>query len=551
MAVEVAKIDSNVTGLSIAEEETLGTLPSSPTWYTLEPNSYNDFGGSLTLVARNPINTSRQRKKGVITDLDASGGFNQDLTFSNLSFLWEGLFLANKRTKPKNTAGSTTTSLDITGVTATGYTLGTGGGAAYQGGLIILAQGFTNAANNGLKVLSAVATDEIQTSGLVLEASPPAGANVQVVGFEYGSGDADIAYTGGSLPVLQSTTADPTTFNLIPGEFIFIGGDDTGLTGDAFNAAQNNGFARVNSLAASGITLDKTSGGADGITEMLTEAGGTKLIRIFFADVTRNEDSLSTDFNRRSYAVERTLGKPNPTGDNTQVQSEVLRGAIVNEFALNIAQADKITTDWTLIATNNEQRDGLNPGSGGGDERVLSETVGTVSTIEAATAYNTSSDFTRIKMAEVRPTQSGVANLAAPSPLFAFVTEITLNANNNASPNKAVGVLGAFDVTAGTFEVSGSITAYFADVEATKAVRNNADVTLDIAIVKDFGDGTLARKAGIVMDIPLIALGDGRLNVEQDEAITLPLTTDAAEDENFGHTLLVHEFFWLPDAADT
>jgi hypothetical protein len=53
---------------------------------------------------------------------------------------------------------------------------------------------------------------------------------------------------------------------------------------------------------------------------------------------------------------------------------------------------------------------------------------------------------------------------------------------------------------------------------------------------------------GILFDIPLLSLGDGRLAVEQDQAITLPLETMAAE-SSFGHTLLFASFSYLPDLA--
>jgi hypothetical protein len=154
--------------------------------------------------------------------------------------------------------------------------------------------------------------------------------------------------------------------------------------------------------------------------------------------------------------------------------------------------------------------------------------------------FNTSSDFSRIKIASVSATSE------APVALASYITEATITVNNNVSPNKAVGTLGAFDLTAGIFQVGGSVTAYFNNTSAIASVRNNADITIDMAIVKD--------NAGIVIDIPLITLGDGRLNVEANEPITIPLNMEAADASDvytgFTHTLMWTWFGFLPDAAE-
>ncbi len=184
----------------------------------------------------------------------------------------------------------------------------------------------------------------------------------------------------------------------------------------------------------------------------------------------------------------------------------------------------------------------------GGDNTTIdgptSLKTGTRPALQEADAFNTSSDFSRIRLA------IHVDGTEAPVPLFAFAQDFTITINNNLTPNKAVSVLGSFEISHGTFQVGGSITAYFADVAAVAAVRNNSNVTLDFALVK----GTSGNKQGIVMDLPLVTLGDGRLNVEQDQAITLPLSMDAATaaiiDPNLDYTFMIVFFDFLPNAAD-
>ena len=190
-------------------------------------------------------------------------------------------------------------------------------------------------------------------------------------------------------------------------------------------------------------------------------------------------------------------------------------------LAINIPSAEKVNIDMSFVALDNEQRTGLQGVKAGDRPTNVPEAF-----------FNTSTDFTRIKLS--------LASGVNPTPLFAFATEMTLSVNNNVTPDKAIGVLGAFDTTAGTFEVGGNLTVYFADITAVQAVRNNSDVTLDIIMAK--------KNKALLIDVPLLTLGDGRLSIEQDASITLPLETMAAESK-FGHTLMFQSFPYLPDIA--
>lgn len=512
---QVNKIDSNVTGLRFAEEASFKTLPGSPVWYPLEPNSYADFGGNVTTIARAPLDPSRQRKKGTLVDLDASGGFNIDMTQTNIQDLLQGFMFASHRTKVEFGGSS-----EITGVVTSSDDYQAASGLdAFAAGDLVFASNFTNSANNGLHVVSAASGTALTVSENLVDETPGATAKLVQVGFQFGSGELEVDVSG-DLPILNraSGTKDFTDFGLLPGEWIFVGGDTAGTQ---FANSNNNGFARVRSVSSTAITLDKAA------ATLTTDAGGSKTIQIFFGRVLKNEATTSNQV-RRTYNLERSLGAPDD--GSSDIQYEYLTGSIPNELQLNVNTADKVTADLSFVAADHETRDSGTGAKSGSRPSLTSED-----------AYNTSSDVTRIKMSSVSSTNENV------TALFAYVTDMTLTVNNNVSPNKAIGTLGAFDGSAGSFDVGGSLTAYFGNVSSIDAVRNNTDITLDMHIVNN--------NVGVSFDIPLIALGEGRANIEKDQPITLPLGMLAADGSkitsSLNHTLLLVFWDYLPTAADS
>jgi hypothetical protein len=507
MPCDIKKIDSNVTGLAFAEEECLKELPVTPEWFELEPNSYTDFGGELTNIARAPIDPSRQRKKGTTTDLDASGGFNQDLTQSNLTRLMQGFFFADAREK-ESTVPLNDVQVPIASVISEPPDYITSSATNFKANDLIVASNFANAENNALqRVQNATTTNITVLEALIDEAVPPANAKLETVGFQFPTSDLDIVASSTSI-ALNTTATDLTTLGLNVGEWIFVGGDDSG----AQFANNDPGYGRIKSIATNTIELDDTT------WTPVTETGTGLDIQIFFGTYIRNENDPSL-IKRRSYNLERTLGE-----DADGTQSEYLEGAVPNEFTLNVPTTDKVNADLTFVAMDNVQRDGATGVKSGNRNGAPAED-----------AFNTSSDIYRLKMSIIDP--DGILNSNS---LFAFVSEATIAINNGITPLKAIGTLGAFEANAGDFEVSGSLTAYFADVAAVQAVRNNSDVAFNMIAAQ--------RNSGVVFDTPLLSLGGGRITVEKDSPITVPLDTMVAENPQ-GYTMSMGFLNYLPDVA--
>ncbi len=513
-------LDSNIVGLRIAEESTLKVLPGTPIWTPYEPNGFDAIGGQFVKVARNPINPSAQREKGVTTDLDASGGFPTDMTQDNLQEILQGYVFASFRRKGEELV----TAVDIDAGNPDEYEVASTTG--FVVGYLIRGKNFTNTANNALNVVTAIVADtsvEVADGQLVAEASPPANATIVAVGVQASADDIDVDVAG-SRSALTSTTLDFTTLGLNVGEAIFIGGD-TALT--SFTNSTNNGYATIHSIAAQRLEFDNTQ------FDMVAEtSAGSKTLRLFFGRFLKNE--LAASIVRRTYQLELDLG----LGDDTfpANQTILVRGAVPSEAAINLATADKITANLSFVGVDTEVRDGSDAD---GTATGQGPKDGTRPTLVSGNAFNTSNDFSFIRLA-VRD-----ATDASPVALFGFAQNIVLNINNNIQPNKAIGTLGAFEVSRGTFEVGLTFDAYQGSVEIQRAIENNSDITFSYAVARD--------NAGFYVNLPLGSIGDGRPNIEQNNPITVPITFEAANGARIGtgweHTLSFTFFDYLPALA--
>jgi hypothetical protein len=494
---------SNVTGLAFAEEIEIGVLPATPTWKILEPNSYGDFGTEVETVARQPITSDRQRKKGVVVGVSAGADFETDLTDENFPEFLQGFMFADLRRKAE---------LAATGTNGTGYIVAANG-TDFAAGDLVLAKNSPTAGNNGVKVVTGSSGTNVNVADLSTET---AAISLVQVGFEFASGDAEIVANPGELPYLAATVKDLTDFGLIAGEFVYVGGD---ATANSFANGANLGWARVKTVTADEITFDKTD------QPYVTDDGTGKSIRLFFGRVIKNEQTALQK--RRTYHVERTLGAPDQTKQD-EVQSEYIKGAVPSELTITFSEAAILTLDVNMRALDGFTR-----------SAVQKPLTGNRPALVESDGYSANNDVKRIRMSSVP------VGASSPAALFGFVEEAEISIDNNISENRAISYAGAIEMTEGMFMVGGDLTVYFADVASAQAVRDNADITLDIAASK--------LNKGYAIDLPLITLGGGRNEVEANEPIMISVESMAASGAkyhpDFNHTLMVTVFDYLPTVA--
>lgn len=514
-------IDGNTTGLFVTEETCPGQLPGAPVWYAQEPNSYNDMGGDVTTIAREFIDPSRQNQKGTSVDEEAAGGWNTDVTRSNLTRLLQGFFFADAR-QPFSTMPLVGTQIAMNSVFLQASTIvhssnTSNGLTGFNANDLVARSGYNAPNNNGIAVVVSSGSIDSGNSSVAFALAtpyttetPPVTARLDNVGIQFTAADIAFSYVNGVAALSSTTYVFNTNANLFVGQWIFLGGD---LPESRFT--NNVGYARIRLINAKSLVFDETT------WLPVTEAGTGKTIRLFYPVTVKNENNPAL-IKKRTYQIERTLGL-SPT--ENLVQAEYLEGSLANEFTVSIPTGDKVTADLSYVALRSTEVTGT-----GTDLRK----TGTRVPSKRERLINTSTDVYRMRMTLLDPTTS------YPTPLFGYITDGSFSITNNVATHKAIGVLGSLATTVGTFNVTGSCTAYFTTPQAKRAMRSLANVGLHFILAKD--------NWGLIFDIPLVSINGGKISVEKDTPVTIPLEARGAEN-SMGYTASYSEFRYLPTIA--
>jgi hypothetical protein len=485
-------------GVAVARETTLGVLPGSPVWLTLQPNSIGKIGAELSTIVRQPMSKNRMEDKGEVVDLDSGVELEADLTMDAFLAFIEAFIMASWA----GPAVFTEDTIRVSAVTSTGYTVASGG--ALANGWLVYARGFLNAQNNGLKVLAGTSiSTEIKTTGLTAESSIPVSRNVSVEVAGVQGASADITMTAGGN--LSSTVLDFTTLGLTVGQMIKIGGSTAGTQ---FATAANNGYARVITIAANLLTLDWRT------ATFASDSGTGKTIQILYGQFLRNvsADHANALMNR-SFSFEAAYEDLEAIGTDAY---EYPAGNMANEMGISLPLTDKATMRVAFVGTDTPI-----------PTLTRNSTAATARTPVRTAMFNTVTEFIRLSLNNVD--ESGIST--------DFKT-CNLTLKNNVSGERVLGTLGAKYINFGIFEAMLDATVVFTDPDVVAAIRAHTTVAFKMGLKN--ADG------GFFLDVPSCTLQSGKKDFPTFQSVTLQVPIKPHRDATYGYVLSLSHFPFLP-----
>ena len=531
---------SNDLEINMALETSPGVLPAAASqyWRGLEINSFSSFGGSVETIRRRYFERRRQLGKSRVQAIRAEGAWQSDITDDQFGRVGRAFLFADDGSgaatngangakpdtqsifKDAPTNIGTITSAGVVTLTNTVAQLGT---RAFINNDVALITDRGGGSNNGhIGKVSAASGTTITIAGAGAQAASSASSpnipavRIQAIGYDFAAGTAEMLTAGTPKKAYlnrKSGSVDWTAIGLQVGEWIFIGGDATGLKFDnPTNSGDNapNGYARISAISASRIDFDDTT------FVPAADTGSGKTIRIFYGDFLYNGNT------KRTFTVERVLGK-NATN---QECADYILGACPNEATLNLEAESIANVDYSFIPLDSAT---VNFG-----ETVCSRASGVFRVDRTGVGgYSTQNDVKRVKL-QVK----GVTD-----DLFAFVNSATIAVNNNVTGTTALGYRSYIGQNVGTFEGSGSVEALFKNPKAIEAIHENKSCYFNvIATAKD-------SREGFIFDLPECTVA-GQPGAELDANITLPMDLSASEDPILKYTTSFTLFPYIPYLSD-
>ena len=222
---------------------------------------------------------------------------------------------------------------------------------------------------------------------------------------------------------------------------------------------------------------------------------------------------------RTTYTIEERLGFADQ--ENTIPQASYVSGCVPSEITINIENSALSAIQYTFTGCRFYTKKG---------------TLATGTRLDPwdEKGYNNANEVYLACLSTVSNDPT------APNELFAFMSSGNISINNNTSENKAVGCLGAFDISVGKFDVTANPSVYFVDVDVIKSLKENVDVGMQVILARN--------NEGIIFDIPMMGMGASIPSVSDGEPLTMDLTANGAKSK-YGYTFAYQNFKYLPDVA--
>ena len=521
--VAVRTIPAACTSLSYSIEETLTQLPSAPIWKLLDPTSYTgEFGANVEYMVDETIGSGRAPKKGEPVGKAVPAGYEMSLRQNWLQpFLPGIMFNLAIETANTNTFNRISSSATLATVTGTGYT-GTNFTEANKWKVtdtpLLIAQGFTNAANNGLKKLSAVTATSLTADGTVAALAVDNGS-LEVCGVEISATNSNLTVAGNEFTIIASQLGTGKTLEPQPGTFIHLGGDGA-ATQYASTGNINTGWARVVRTVPNGIVCDLAT------FTPTTTTGNTNKVHVYLPTRVYKDQVMCDNKFRTTYQLERRLGHSDTT--NPAEQSQIVIGAVANQLDLAMPTKSKVMATLNFVGAESYRRTGANtttqaPWSGA--NRRPNDKTG---------LFNMSTDLKYGVLYRHDKTSSALKSI------FGLVLDGTVTINNNCTPIEGWGVYGAYEINTGKLDISANLTALFTDVAALDLAEEGVDAGLFIA----FGSGN----NGFVLDCPLMTVQASPLEIAINTPIKISLS-NIVNESAFGYASSLQFFDYLPTIA--